>query len=115
MSKTKNGVPWKELRQKEVIKESRKSWIAFSMKNRNDRCLKASYVFYRNIVWKARGDMFHIKNGFLLWNPLSDYLGFDIYGSFEVFKHFLFIEALCYLADSIISAVHIHVDFPCEC
>ena len=59
MSKTKNGVPWKELRQKEVIKESRKSWIAFSMKNRNDRCLKASYVFYRNIVRKvrkARGD-----------------------------------------------------------
>lgn len=36
MSKIKNGVPWKELRQKEVIQESRKSWIAFSMKNLND-------------------------------------------------------------------------------
>ena len=36
MSKIKNGVPWKELRQKEVIKESRKSWIAFFMKNLND-------------------------------------------------------------------------------
>lgn len=32
MSKTKNGVPWKELRQKEVIWESRKSQIAFSIK-----------------------------------------------------------------------------------
>lgn len=36
MSKIKNGVPWKELRRKEVIQESRKSWIAFSMKNLND-------------------------------------------------------------------------------
>lgn len=36
MSKIKDGVPWKELRQKEVIKESRKSWIAFFMKNLND-------------------------------------------------------------------------------
>lgn len=27
MSKTKNGVPWKELRQKEVIKESRYTFL----------------------------------------------------------------------------------------